>query len=369
MSNNLFSPIQLGALDLQNRIAVAPMCQYSADDGCASDWHIQHWMNLAMSGAGMVTVEMTDVERRGRISHGCLGLYSEANAAAAKRALDAARRVAAPGTKFGVQVAHAGRKASCQRPWEGGKPLSASEDAWAVVSASAVPYAEDHPIPQALDEASIAMLVENFGKAAERAARVGFDFIELHSAHGYLLHQFLSPLSNRRTDQWGGSLENRMRFPLAVARRVREAAPKLMLGARLSVTDWVPGGFDVDEAILVAKAYKLAGASYICCSSGGNSPLQKMPGGPGYQVHLATAIRNGANIATRAVGLIDDPHQANDIIASGKADIVALGRALLADPRWPWRAAARLGHAIVAPPQLLRCVPLIKQWAAVTSST
>jgi 2,4-dienoyl-CoA reductase-like NADH-dependent reductase (Old Yellow Enzyme family) len=369
MSDHLFSPIQLGTLDLPNRIAVAPMCQYSADDGCASDWHIQHWMNLAMSGAGMVTVEMTDVERRGRISHGCLGLYSEANTAAAKRALDAAKRVAAPGTKFGIQLAHAGRKASCQRPWEGGKPLSASEDAWTVVSASAVPYAESHPVPQALDEADIAMLVENFGKAAERAARVGFDFIELHSAHGYLLHQFLSPLSNRRTDQWGGSLENRMRFPLAVARRVREAAPKLMLGARLSVTDWVPGGFDVDEAILVAKACKLAGASYICCSSGGNSPLQQMPGGPGYQVHLATAIKKGANIATRAVGLIDDPHQANDIVALGKADIVALGRAFLADPRWAWRAAAQLGHAVAVPPQLLRCVPLVKQWAAVTSST
>ncbi len=367
MADHLFSPIQLGTLDLPNRIAVAPMCQYSADDGCASDWHLQHWMNLAMSGAGMVTVEMTDVERRGRISHGCLGLYSEANAAAAKGALDAAKRVAAPGTKFGIQLAHAGRKASCQRPWEGGKPLSANEDAWTVVSASAVPYAEGHPVPQELDEAGIAILIENFGKAAERAARVGFDFIELHSAHGYLLHQFLSPLSNRRTDQWGGSLENRMRFPLAVAHRVHEAAPKLMLGARLSVTDWVPGGFDVDEAILVAKAYKHAGISYICCSSGGNSPLQKMPTGPGYQVHLATAIKNSANIATRAVGLIDDPHQANDIIVSGKADTVALGRALLADPRWPWRAAAHLGHEISAPPQMLRSVPLIKQWAAVTS--
>jgi 2,4-dienoyl-CoA reductase-like NADH-dependent reductase (Old Yellow Enzyme family) len=365
--SDLFSPLQLDALDLPNRIAVAPMCQYSADDGCASDWHIQHWMNLAMSGAGMVTIEMTDVERRGRISHGCLGLYSEANAAAAMRALDAARRVATPATKFGIQLAHAGRKASCRRPWEGGQPLTLSEDAWTVVSASAIPYAEGYPVPEALDEAGIAMLIENFGRAAERAARVGFDFIELHSAHGYLLHQFLSPLSNRRTDQWGGSLENRMRFPLAVARRVREAAPQLMLGARLSVTDWVTGGFDVEDAILVAKAYKLAGVSYICCSSGGNSPLQKMPGGPGYQVHLATAIKTGSNIVTRAVGLIDDPHQATDIVASGKADIVALGRAFLADPRWPWRAAAQLGHAITAPPQLLRCLPLVKKWAAATS--
>ena len=363
MSAHLFSPIQLGTLDLPNRIAVAPMCQYSADDGSATDWHVQHWMNLAMSGAGMVTIEMTDVERRGRISHGCLGLYSEANAAAAKRVLDAAKGVAAPGTKFGAQLAHAGRKASCQWPWEGGQPLKASEDAW-TVSASAIPFAEGHPIPQALDESGIESLVEKFGKAADAAAQVGFDFIELHSAHGYLLHQFLSPLSNQRKDQWGGSLENRMRFPLAVARRVRAAAPSLMLGARLSVKDWVAGGFDVEEAIKVAQAYKDAGVSYICCSSGGNSPLQQVPTGAGYQVHLATAIKEGTNIATRAVGMIDDPLHANEIVSSGKADMVALARAFLVDPRWPWRAAAHLGQEIYAAPQLSRAVPLMKQWAA-----
>ncbi len=363
MSAHLFSPIKLGTLDFPNRIAVAPMCQYSADDGSATDWHIQHWMNLALSGAGMVTLEMTDVERRGRISHGCLGLYSETNAAAAKRALDAAKRVAAPGTKFGTQLAHAGRKASCQRPWEGGQPLKAGEDAWTVVSASAIPFVVGHPIPQALDKAGIEALIEKFGNAAERAAQAGFDFIELHSAHGYLLHQFLSPLSNQRKDQWGGSLENRMRFPLAVARRVRAAAPSLMLGARLSVKDWVDGGFDVEEAIKVAKAYKEAGASYICCSSGGNSPLQQVPTGAGYQVHLATAIKEGANIATRAVGMIDDPLHANEIVTTGQADMVALARAFLADPRWPWRAAGRLGHDILAAPQLMRAVHLMKQWA------
>jgi 2,4-dienoyl-CoA reductase-like NADH-dependent reductase (Old Yellow Enzyme family) len=362
MTVHLFSPITLGGLEFPNRIAVAPMCQYSADDGSATDWHLQHWMNLAMSGAGMVTVEMTDVERRGRITHGCLGLYSDHNEAAARRTLDAARRVAAPGTKFGVQLAHAGRKASNRRPWEGGNALGANEDPWTIVSASPLAFAEGWQVPQELDEAGIERVVSLFAEAARRAVRVGFDFIELHSAHGYLLHQFLSPLSNKRTDKWGGSLENRMRFPVAVAHAVREAAPGLMMGARMSVTDWVDGGFSVEEAIEVARAYKEAGAAYICCSSGGNSPLQKIPTGPGYQVHLATAVREGAGIATRAVGLIDDARQADSIIREDKADMVALARALIADPRWPWRAAATLGHEFHPAPQLQRGEPFMRHW-------
>ncbi|MBA3449079.1 MAG: NADH:flavin oxidoreductase/NADH oxidase [Pseudaminobacter sp.] len=363
MSAHLFSPITLGKLEFPNRIAVAPMCQYSADDGSATDWHLQHWMNLAMSGAGMVTVEMTDVERRGRISHGCLGLYSDHNEAAAKRALDAARRVAATGVKFGVQLAHAGRKAANHRPWEGGGALLPGEDPWPIVSASAVAFDEGWQTPQALDEEGIEGIIARFAESAGRAARAGFDFIELHSAHGYLLHQFLSPLSNRRTDKWGGSLENRMRFPLEVARAVASAAPDLMLGARISVTDWVDGGFAVEDGIAVAKAYRQASVAYICCSSGGNSPLQKIPSGPGYQVHLATAVREGADIATRAVGMIDDPKQANAIVAEGKADMVALARAMIADPRWPWRAAATLGHEFQPAPQLARAAPLMQRWA------
>jgi 2,4-dienoyl-CoA reductase-like NADH-dependent reductase (Old Yellow Enzyme family) len=363
MASQLFTPITLGSLELPNRIAIAPMCQYSADDGSATDWHLQHWMNLAMSGAGMVTVEMTDVERRGRITHGCLGLYSDHNEAAARRTLDAARRVAAPGTKFGTQLAHAGRKASNRRPWEGGTALQANEDPWPIVSASALAFDEGWQTPQALDEDGIAQAIASFANAAQRAARAGFDFIELHSAHGYLLHQFLSPLSNKRTDRWGGSLENRMRFPIEVAKAVAKAAPKLMLGARMSVTDWVEGGFTVEEAIEVAKAYKAAGAAYICCSSGGNSPLQKIPGGPGYQVHLATAVREGAGIPTRAVGISDDPHQAEAIIAEGKADMVAVARAVIADPRWPWRAAATLGVEFHPAPQLERAAPLMTRWA------
>ncbi|WP_019170432.1 NADH:flavin oxidoreductase/NADH oxidase [Pseudaminobacter salicylatoxidans] len=362
MTVNLFSPITLGNLDFPNRIAVAPMCQYSADDGSATDWHLQHWMNLAMSGAGMVTVEMTDVERRGRITHGCLGLYSDHNEGAAKRTLDAARRVAAPGTKFGVQLAHAGRKAANRRPWEGGDALGPTEDPWPIVSASAIAFDEGWQVPQALDEAGIERIVALFAESAQRALRAGFDFIELHSAHGYLLHQFLSPLSNKRTDKWGGSLENRMRFPVAVARAVREAAPELMMGARMSVTDWVDGGFTVEDAVEVARAYKEGGAAYICCSSGGNSPLQKIPTGPGYQVHLATAVREGAGIATRAVGLIDDARQADGIIRENKADMVAVARALIADPRWPWRAAATLGHEFHPAPQLQRGEPFMRHW-------
>lgn len=363
MTAPLFQPITLDGLAFPNRIAVAPMCQYSADDGSASDWHLYHWMNLAMSGAGMITVEMTNVERRGRISHGCMGLYGDHNEAAARRALDAARRVALPGAKFGVQLAHAGRKASNQRPWEGGGPLKPHQDPWPVVSASAIAYDDGWQVPHALDEEEIGQVIRHFAEAARRAERAGFDFIELHGAHGYLIFQFLSPLSNHRTDRWGGSLENRMRFAVEVARAVKQAAPGLMLGARLSVKDWVDGGFDVAEAIEVAKALKAEGVAYICCSSGGNSPLQKLPSGPGYQVDLAEAVKKGAGIPTRAVGLITEPAQANAIVAEGRADMVALGRAFLADPRWGWRAAAALGEKIHPAPQLARSVTTMEHWA------
>jgi 2,4-dienoyl-CoA reductase-like NADH-dependent reductase (Old Yellow Enzyme family) len=362
MTITLFSPIRIGELDFPNRIAVAPMCQYSADDGSASDWHLQHWMMLAMSGAGMVTVEMTDVERRGRITHGCLGLYSDHNEAAARRALDAARTVAAPGCKFGVQLAHAGRKASCRRPWEGGGPLGHDQDPWPTVSASPVPFAENWHVPHALDASEIEALIGLFVASAERARRVGFDFIELHSAHGYLLHQFLSPLSNQRSDAWGGTPENRMRLPLEIIRRIRAAVPDLMLGARISVTDWVEGGLTVEDGVAIAQAYAEAGAAYVCCSSGGNSPLQKVPTGPGYQVHLAEAVRKATGVVTRAVGQIDAPHQADEIIRSGRADVVALARAFLADPRWVWRAGTELGHDIYRVPQYARAGEIARKW-------
>ncbi len=365
MTSRLFSPIEIGGMAFANRIAVAPMCQYSSDDGSATDWHLQHWMTLAMSGAASITVEATGVERRGRITHGCLGIYSDNNEATIHRALHAARRVAAPDTRFGIQLAHAGRKASTQRPWQGGGPLHKHEDPWVTVAPSAIAYAEGWHVPEALDHHEIGRITEAFVASARRAERAGFDFVEVHGAHGYLLHEFLSPLSNQRTDQYGGSLENRMRFLLAVTHAVRAALPaRMIVGARLSATDWVDGGLTPDETVEVARALKDAGVVFICASSGGNSPHQKIVPAPGYQVPFAERIRREAGIATRAVGLIDDPHQAEAIIAEGKADLVALARAMLADPRWPWRAAAELGAKFQPPPQYLRSAPTMEKWAA-----
>jgi 2,4-dienoyl-CoA reductase-like NADH-dependent reductase (Old Yellow Enzyme family) len=365
MPAHLFSPITLGSLTLPNRIAAAPMCQYSADDGSATDWHLGHWMALAMSGAGMITVEATGVERRGRITHGCLGLYSEANEAAAKRALDAAKRVAAPGTLFGIQLAHAGRKASTKRPWEGGGPLAADGDPWLTVAPSAVPFAPGWHTPAALDEAGIAALIEHFVEAGQRAVRAGFAFVEVHGAHGYLLHEFLSPFSNRREDRWGGSLENRMRLIVEVARRVREGLPsEVVIGARLSASEWAPGGFSPEEAVIVSRALGDVGVAYVCASSGGNLHDAKVPAGPLYQVPLAEKIRRETGIPTRAVGMITEPAEAEAIVAEGRADLVALARALLADPRWPWRAAAALGVAFTPPPQYARSAPTMTTWAA-----
>jgi 2,4-dienoyl-CoA reductase-like NADH-dependent reductase (Old Yellow Enzyme family) len=364
MSSALFSALDLGGMSLPNRIALAPMCQYSADDGSATDWHLQHWMTLAMSGAGMVTMEATGVERRGRITHGCLGLYSDHNEAAAERTLAAERRVAPAGTRFGIQLAHAGRKASTQRHWEGGGPLAAHEDPWPTVAPSAIPFDEGWPAPQALDEAGIERVIELFVAAAKRAARAGFDFVEIHGAHGYLNHEFLSPIANKRKDQWGGPIENRMRLIVSIARAVRAALPAaIVLGARLSATDWIEGGFNLDEAVAVAQALKSAGVVYICASSGGISPRSEPPFGPSYQVPLAERIRRGAGIATRAVGLIDDPAVADAIVAEGKADLVALGRGILADPRWPWRAASILGEPLRPVAQYARSAPLFAKWA------
>ncbi len=364
MTSLLFSPIDVGGMHVPNRIAVPPMCQYSADDGSANDWHLQHWMMLGMSGAGMITIEATGVERRGRITHGCLGLYSDDNEGAMARGLAAARRVSPAGTKFGVQLAHAGRKASTRLQWLGPAPLPPEEDPWPTVAASAVAPAEGWPVPEALDEAGIERVIAAFAASAKRAVRTGLDFIELHFAHGYLANTFLSPISNKRKDQWGGSLENRMRFALAVARAVRQAMPvEMPLGARLSATDWVDGGFNPDDAVTVSRALKAEGMSFICASSGGVDPTAKVPNTPSYQVPFAERIRRDAGITTRAVGLIDDPFVAEEILAQGKADIVALGRAFLADPRWAWRAAAALGETFRPVNPYHRAAHLIAQWA------
>jgi 2,4-dienoyl-CoA reductase-like NADH-dependent reductase (Old Yellow Enzyme family) len=351
----LFSPLALGPIELPNRIAVAPMCQYSADDGSATDWHIQHLMQLAIARAGLVVVEATAVERMGRITHGCLGLYSDHNEAALGRALTAARGVAAAGTRFGIQIGHAGRKASSQRPWEGGRPLGAGEDAWPTVGPSPISFADNGPAPRALDAADMARVTAAFQQAAKRATRLGFDAIELHIAHGYLLHAFVSPLSNRRTDNYGGSPENRMRFPLEVARAVRDVVPRgIALGARITGTDWADGGLTVDDAVAFAAALKTAGLDFVCVSGGGAVPHVKVPVAAGYQVPMAAAVKAKTGIVTRAVGLIADPEQAEAILASGQADFVALARAFLDDPRWVWHAAERLGAKIAYPPQYAR---------------
>jgi 2,4-dienoyl-CoA reductase-like NADH-dependent reductase (Old Yellow Enzyme family) len=353
--SHLFSPLSLGPITLPNRIAVSPMCQYSANDGSASDWHLQHLMQFAIGRAGMIVLEATGVERAGRISHGCLGLYSDANEAALARVLDPARRIAAPGTCFAIQLAHAGRKASCQAPFQGGRPLSRGEDPWPTVAPSAVPFADGWHVPEALDAKGLERVVAAFVRAAERAVRLGFDAIELHGAHGYLLHEFLSPFSNKRNDNYGGSAENRMRFPLEVVRAVRAVVPRtIALGARITGSDWAEGGLTVEDAIVFAKALKGIGADYVCVSSGGNVSTAKIPLGPGYQVPFAAKVKAATGIATRAVGLIATPEQAEAIVADGQADFVALARAFLDDARWVWHAAERLGAEISYPPQYAR---------------
>ena len=336
MSASLFTSLSLGPLELPNRIVVAPMCQYSADDGCANPvWHRQHWAQFAMSGAGLVVVEATGVERIGRITHSCLGLYSDACEAAMARELSAVKRLALPGTRFGIQLAHAGRKASAQRPWEGGKPLGQNEDPWPAVAPSAIPFDAGWHTPRALDDAGIARVREAFVAAARRAVAIGFDQVELHMAHGYLLHEFLSPLGNQRTDGYGGSLENRLRFPLEVARAVRAAVPAHMaLGARITGTDWVEGGWTVEDAIVLASELSASGLDFVCVSSGGIHGGLRVPVEPGYQVPLATRIRQGSGIVTRAVGLIADAQQAERIVAGGQADQVS-----------PWLAPCSTIHA------------------------
>lgn len=279
----LFSALQIGALELPNRIVVSPMCQYSAREGQANEWHMQHLMQLALSGAGLVMVEATAVEPRGRISHGCLGLYSDATGAALARVLAAARAVAAPHARLGIQLAHAGRKGSADAPWLGDRPLAPQAGAWRCVAPSATPFAEGWPTPQALDEEGIAGVIEAFGAAARRAARLGFDVVELHAGHGYLLHQFQSPLANARTDAWGGTAAARQRLALAVARRMREALPAgCVLGARITGTDWLPGGLDIEDAVSLAGQLRQAGVDYVCVTSGFVVRGARIPFGPGY---------------------------------------------------------------------------------------
>jgi 2,4-dienoyl-CoA reductase-like NADH-dependent reductase (Old Yellow Enzyme family) len=351
-TSRLFTPLQIGPVTAPNRIAVAPMCQYLADDGSMNEWHTQHLMNLAMSGAGLIMVEASGVERRGRITHGCVGLYSDANERAMARVLAAARAVALPGTLFGIQLGHAGRKGSAQLPWEGGGPLPEPQDPWQTVSASAQAFSRDWPTPEALDAKGIDRAVNAFAQAGRRAARLGYEVIELHMTHGYLVHQFLSPISNQRTDQWGGSPDKRMAFAFQVMEAVRHAVPlSVAIGVRIAGSDWIDGGVTIDDAIALTSGLKARGAAYACVSSGGLNPTARIKVEPGYQVEFAHAVKQKTGIVTRAVGLIVTAEQAEAILNDGKADQIALGRAFLDNPRWGWHAADALGVDLPRPPQ------------------
>jgi len=363
MAPFLFSPMTLGPFELPNRITLAPMCQYSAADGSATAWHTHQLMNYSMSGAGIVMVEATAVEQRGRLSHGCLGLYSDENEAALAQVIIDAKKVAPPSTRFGIQLAHSGRKGSVQRPWEGGNTLSPDEDPWPTVASSAVPFGRGYTTPAALDEAGMESIQQAFVQATHRSLRTGLDIIELHSTHGYLLDSFLSPIVNQRTDSYGGSLENRMRFPLLVAKAMRAIVPKdKVFGLRITGTDWTDDGWSTEDAGIYAKALKGVGADYLCVSSGGVAPGLPYPTGPGYQVPLAEVVKKAAGLPTRTAGHIVVPEYAEEILQSGRADMIALARAVLDNPHWVWHAADRLGAKIQYPPQYARINPAM--WKA-----
>lgn len=351
MSSVLFTPFRLGTVELPNRIVVSPMCQYSAVDGVATDWHRIHLGQFALSRAGLVFVEATAVEPEGRITPGCLGLYSDDCERALKEVV-AMFRAQAGTTRIGIQLGHAGRKASSRRPWEGGGGLPRQEGGWQTVAPSGVAFDDGRDPPQELDRAGLDRIRAAFARAAERAVHIGFDVIELHMAHGYLMHQFLSPLSNKRRDEYGGTLENRLRFPLEVFDAVRAVVPaSTPLGLRVSATDWIDGGWTPEDTIVLAQEIERRGGSFIDVSTGGISTKAQIPLRPGYQVPFAMHIKERTAMAVMTVGLIADPRLADSIVASGQADLVSIGRAMLDDPRWPWHAAVALGAELALPAQ------------------
>jgi 2,4-dienoyl-CoA reductase (NADPH2) len=336
----LFRPLTLRGFTLRNRVAMSPMCQYSSPDGLATDWHLVHLGSRAAGGAGLVLTEANAVSAAGRITPFDLGIWEDRHVEPLVRVV---RFVKERGAAVGTQLAHAGRKASCRRPWEGGAPLKLEEGGWPVVGPSPVPFAEGWPVPVELDEAGIRQVVAEFAAAAPRAVAAGFELIEIHAAHGYLLHSFLSPLSNLRTDRYGGSLENRMRIVLEVVDAVRAAVPEAMpLFVRISGTDWVEGGWDVEQSAALARALGPRGVDLVDCSSGGNVPHARIPTGPDYQVPIAERVRREGGMKTAAVGLITKPWQAEDVLKAGRADLIMLGRVLLREPYWPQRAAREL---------------------------
>jgi 2,4-dienoyl-CoA reductase-like NADH-dependent reductase (Old Yellow Enzyme family) len=357
----LFEPMTLGNVTLRNRIAMSPMCEYSAVDGVPADWHLVHLGSRAVGGAGLVLTEATAVSPEGRISLGDTGLWNDAQQAAWTRI---AAFINSQGALSGIQLAHAGRKASTEMPWRGGKALPAGQGGWTPVAPSALAFDDDYPMPVALDAAGIAKVVADFAAASVRACEAGFGVIEIHAAHGYLLHEFLSPLSNKRDDIYGGTLANRARLLREVVAAVRDAWPApAPLIVRLSATDWTQGGWDIDESVELARWLKQDGVDLIDCSSGGSVPHAKIPLAPGYQVQFSARIRHEAGIATGAVGLITDALQAEAILERGDADLVLLGRELLRDPYFPRRAAVELGVHIESPVQYQRA------WLQATTSS
>jgi 2,4-dienoyl-CoA reductase-like NADH-dependent reductase (Old Yellow Enzyme family) len=342
-SVSLLDPLTVRGVKLRNRIVVSPMCQYCARDGMADDWHLVHLGSRAVGGAGLVFVEASAVTAQGRITSADMGIWEDRHIPPLARIADFTHRM---GAVAGIQLAHAGRKASCRPPFEGGVRLKTPEEgAWPVIAPSAIPFREDDPLPCALDEAGIREVTAAFTAAAGRAVQAGFRIIEIHGAHGYLLHSFLSPLSNQRTDRYGGSLENRMRLLLEVATALREAIPQDMpLFTRISSTDWVEGGWDLPQSIDLARALRPLGVDLIDCSSGALIPTAKVPAAPGFQVPFAAAIRKEAGILTGAVGLITQPEQASEIVASGQADLVFLAREMLREPYWALKAEQNLGE-------------------------
>ncbi len=358
MSSQLFTPFAIAQLTLPNRIVIAPMCQYSAQEGSATDWHMMHLGGLSVSGAGLLMIEATAVEAAGRISRTCLGLYSDDNEAALARVLGACRKYG--NTPIGIQLAHSGRKGSVHAPWDRGHPsLIKEEGAWTTMAPSALPFGDGWHTPHAMTGADMDRVKAAFLAATHRADRLNIDLVELHAAHGYLLNEFLSPLSNQRTDAYGGSLQNRMRFPLEIAAAMRAAWHK-PLGARISGSDWEEDGTTPDEAVEFARELKALGYDYVCVTSGGVSSQAKIAVGLSYQVPFAAQVKKQVGIATRAVGMIISPQQAEAIIATGQADMVAIARGFIDNPRWVWHAAEVLGADITYPPQYERGQP--KYW-------
>lgn len=353
----LFTPFTVGGLSLANRIVIAPMCQYSAVDGCMTDWHLIHLGQLALSGAALLTIEATAVLPEGRITYADVGLWSDENESAMGRVIESVRRWSP--MPIAIQLAHAGRKASTEVPWKGGAQIPPdATNGWQTNSASSLAFQSGENAPQTLDRTQVAQVRDAFAAAARRAVRLGIDAIQLHAAHGYLLHQFLSPLSNQRDDAYGGSLENRMRLLLETFDAVRAAIPVgLPVSVRVSGTDWVEGGWDIEQTLVLAEALEARGCAAIHVSSGGLSPHQQIPIGPSYQVPLARAVKAKTRMPVVAVGLITEFEQAEAIVGTGDADLIALARAMLFNPRWPWHAAAHFGAKVNAPPQYLRSQP------------